>query len=244
MVNPMKRAASYLGVPLDEVNQVMEKIVLYLAHEGEDVGFSRFARQLALSPSLPVISENEFLFLEQNRSPRKIKFDKIVRETMGRLWLQLGAERILFFAKDDFDTLQMCFRIGDLEPDKLCKISIKIKESTFFDTFCAKTQGLHVVPEKVSLIRHKFGDEFFRLVPDCGFSMVSFFNDDDFYGVFYIDNRLTHNPVYDHTHPYSKMPFFKCYTHSKSPYKFRIELEFQCSIFSQAWAKNLIDFFR
>lgn len=209
VVESMQKVASYLRVPVDEVDNVMKKIALYLAHEGEDVGFSRFARQLALTPCPPVISENEFLFISQNKVSGKIGLNDIIMETMGRLWLQLGVERILFFAKDDFDTLQMRFRVGEICSDKLPHLSIKISESSFFSAFCTKTQGLHVTSEKVSMIRSKFGDEFFNLIPDCGFSMVSLFTKDDFYGLFYIDNSISHSEVDQNTYNLFKNAIFK-----------------------------------
>lgn len=198
-VNSMlQNAADLLQQQVDYLWQVMVQVILYLVRHSRGGDYRLFAQSILYIPSSPIVSENEFLFLDwQDKSQEKNSITLNIREKLSSLALQLGVDRLSFFGFDAAKNLLINqYRIGFEHEDPIIMQPISC-ESSFFGPFCRKTQAIRVSSEQLNYISSKFRDSFFNRSASSGFAMVSLVIDGDIQGVYYIDNYISRREISD-----------------------------------------------
>lgn len=198
-VNSMlQNAADLLQQQVDYLWQVMVQVILYLVRHSRGGDYRLFAQSILYIPSSPIVSENEFLFLDwQDKSQEKNSITLNFREKLSSLALQLGVDRLSFFGFDAAKNLLINqYRIGFEHEDPIIMQPISC-ESSFFGPFCRKTQAIRVSSEQLNYISSKFRDSFFNRSASSGFAMVSLVIDGDIQGVYYIDNYISRREISD-----------------------------------------------
>lgn len=205
-VNSMlQNAADLLQQQVDYLWQVMVQVILYLVRHSRGGDYRLFAQSILYIPSSPIISENEFLFLDWQESTQKsCTVELNIREKLSSLALQLGVDRLSFFGFDAAQNLLINqYRIGFEHEDPIISQPI-FCGGDFFGPFCRKTQAIRVSPSQISLILNKFRDSFFNRSAPSGFAMVSLVIDSEIYGVYYIDNYISNREISDSIYFYFK----------------------------------------
>lgn len=199
VVHMLDNAADLLQQPRETLWQVLTQIALYLArHPAAGTDNDRFARELALLPIMPLVSENEFLFFDWSSDERMTQLDQSIRRTLASLSLQLGCDRLAFFAVNPTDqTLRNHYRIGFEHEDQLIGAVLSLDHNSFFHAFGQKTQAIRIAAPQLATIRSRFQDNFFVGVPENGCAMISLHKDGAFKGLFYIDNAQTGRDIDD-----------------------------------------------
>ncbi len=198
-VNSMlQNAADLLQQQVEYLWQVMVQVILYLVRHSRGGDYRLFAQSILYIPSSPIVSENEFLFLDwQDQSQEKSSITLSIRERLSSLALQLGVDRLSFFGFDSAQNLLINqYRIGFEHEDPIISQPISCG-SIFFEPFCRKTQAIRVASDQLEGVFSKFKDPFFKRAAASGFAMVSLVIDGEIHGIYYIDNYISGRGISD-----------------------------------------------